>query len=369
MRLTFGITLVTLSLLATPSARAELTDAEKASYWLMVDARLQASWATRWIGWGMELPGAWAPDTRAAFAQAFYWTSRCARELDTALIDMAGPTGGDTADSQYMDGTRESAVAFAFYRLDRARWICASPQDHLIAVQKRRAKNPLLVDHLRRARESLNVALDYANPEGRNPIRRDLDYADPHPPSFPNTIGPHGDWQEQLNELGTSMGYAADGIADLSAALGVAPGCKGSINTKAIFETIHRLQLLSDAEARVIGLHLGVYYFAEEREQDEQLSEQVIAACKAANRPTNCDQFTPPFFRLLRQSKMLTEQRDGGVAETFHFANAFLRDAIQSARCNPAAQGALLNAMVRLTDAWRHMDFGVWQAITFPSLF
>ncbi len=371
MRKSAGL-LLAFSFVAAPLA-AEFSDDEKGSYWLMIDARLQASWATRWIGWGMRLPGAWAPDTREDFAQALAWTARCAAELDRALVDMAGPTGDDTADSHWIreqGGTREVAIGFAFWRLDRSRWICATPHPYLSSIQTHRAADAVLVDHLRRAKDALNLALDYADPSGRNPIRRDLPYADPRSASFPHVVGPHGDWQEMLNELGTSMGYGADGIADVSGALGTAasPNCSGALDANAAFEAIHRLQLLSDVEARVIGLHLGVYYFAREREEDEQTSARVTAACKAANRPTNCDQFTPGFFRLLRQSRMLTEQRDGGVAETFHFANAFLRDAIRSAACDAEAHDRLLNGMVRLTDAWRHMDFAVWQALVFPDL-
>ena len=198
--------------------------------------------------------------------------------------------------------TREERVQIAWWRGDRAVAMLRDAQNTLLAAESA-AQEPRKKDFLFRARTIwIEGAIHHLGK-----VNRTLTYAQPDPATFPQVIGPHGDYENYMWKVWRSQHYAHDAM---ESELGTTLRMQSAKN------------ILVDAMLLVAGV------------------------------TWNQDQATKSmFFRVIDALELLTDgDVNNGLPPRFQQAIAI---------ANTKA------ARAQIADAWKHSDDAVWRLMIF----
>lgn len=323
------VVLVTLVVAAPPSARASFTSAEEAELLKLVNGLDNISEALRYVAYAIRR-GTTA-QTQGPLADSLALFVLAARDAERAyglLLDVITEQRGTSIYKTLEGQSRTERMAQAWWRIDRSVNSLVMAE---AALTRAFAANTDSVyqDNVRRARDIWSVA-------ARRYllwVDRSLAYATPNPASFPKVIGPHGDYDQSQWFLWRSHWYALDMLDSVTAAFRA-----DSIQTDywSVYKTISSTTSIMDAHVQSAGTLAGMTMTSAQVGQD-------------------------PFFKVLDELEIMTED----TPERYHEIQRELATWIGKGRS--ATLASLSQALIRLTDSWRHADHGVWQQLTFPN--
>ena len=296
-------------------AAGELAPTEKAQIAQLVGAISDLHAAMQYLGFAVQEDTTGRYVLGTALWQGTQAHRECGRALNL-LLDVATEQEGTVAYSNLRNASRAVRVNTAWFYLDR----CVHFIDEAGSVLPPNATS----DNVRRAREIWFLsARDRAAS-----INRAYTYESPLPPSYPTIVGPHGFYDDAQWYFWRSGWYATDALEYLL------PAYQSRTLTPdqlwPIYAVIDRVtELLSTLAYRQARMAAVAFTEAEETQN--------------------------PFWRTLAVLERLTAQTYDSAAQRLHEAQSSL---------------AILPATysrVRIADAWRHLDFGVWAMMSFPN--
>ncbi len=321
--------LVGLGLAAALPAEAVFTTAEQTELTKLVDGLENISETIRYVGYAIRT-GTTA-GTQSPLADTLSLLILAARDAERAyglLLDVITEQRGTAIYSSLDAQTRSQRVTQAWWRLDRSVTSLASAES---ALSRAFIANTGVVfqDNVRRAR-------DIWSPSARRNllwVNRTLTYASPNSAAFPKVIGPHGDYDRSQWFLWRSHWYALDMLDSVTAAFRA-----DAIQTDywSVYKTISSTTAIMDAHVQAASTLAGMTLLASQVGQD-------------------------PFFRVLDELQVMTED----TPERYHEIQRELATWIGRGRT--ATLAPLAQALIRVTDSWRHADHGVWQQLSFPD--
>lgn len=316
-------------LVAAMPARAAFTTAEQTELLKLVDGLENISEALRYVAYGIRTGTTTATQTPLADSLGLLiLAARDAERGNGLLLDVIVEQNGTTAFTTMSSQSRSGRVALAWFYIDRSITTLTTAQSVLQRAQTANA-NSVYQDNVRRARE-IWVPSARRNLAG---ISRGLTYASPDPPSYPKVIGPHGEYDTAQWFIWRSHWYLLDMLDAVNAAFRA-----DIIQTDywSVYKTISSATNILDGHVSAAATLAGMTVSATQVGQD-------------------------PFFRVLDELETMTED----TSERFHEMQRELVTWISQGRTptlTPLAQ-----ALIRLTDSWRHADHGVWRQLTFPE--
>jgi len=321
--------LLTLMVAAPPSARASFSSAEETELLKLVNGLDNISEALRYVAYAIRR-GTTA-QTQGPLADSLALFVLAARDAERAyglLLNVTTEQRGTSVFSALAAQSRAERVAQAWWRIDRSVNSLVMAEAVLTRAFGANA-DTVYQDNVRRARDIWSVAAR------RNLlwVSRSLPYAAPTPTSFPKVIGPHGDYDHSQWYLWRSHWYALDMLDSVTAAFRA-----DAIQTDywSVYKTISSATSIMDGHVQSAGTLAGMTLISTQVGQD-------------------------PFFRVLDELQTMTED----TPERYHEMQRELATWIGQGRT--ATLAALSQALIRLTDSWRHADHGVWQQLTFPD--
>lgn len=247
--------------------------------------------------------GVWNTYMRAGLASL----ASAMTDIDNGIAGLLNVVGTDA----FVDPTgvpRDQTMAAVYVKLDHAAWLLTQADAYLAASGSADAQVARTV--------WLSTALWHLVN-----FDRSLGYLSPNPAPYPRIIGPHGRFDQMEFQLWRSNVYMSEML------------------TSVISELPSHL---TDREAAWRVMDSAAILLM--RQTHQMLRLAFPAAVE--------DTAFSDFFRILAVVKVLTTE----LPELFH--------AIQSSLVFLDLSAFI---SVRLTDSWRHMDFGVWEALIFPD--
>jgi hypothetical protein len=316
-------------LVAAMPARAAFTTAEQTELLKLVDGLENISEALRYVAYGIRTGTTTATQTLLADSLGLLiLAARDAERANGLLLNVIVEQNGTTAFTTMASQSRRARVALAWFYIDRSVITLGTAGSVLQRAQAANA-NSVYQDNVRRARE-IWVPSARRNLAG---ISRSLTYASPNPSSYPKVIGPHGEYDNAQWFMWRSHWYLLDMLDSVTAAFRA-----DIIQTDywSVYKTISSATNILDGHVTSAGTLAGMTLMSSQIGQD-------------------------PFFRVLDELETMTQD----TAERFHEIQREIVTWISHGRTPTLAP--LAQALIRLTDSWRHADHGVWRQLTFPD--
>jgi len=213
--LRFAVTLIALLIVAfRPStSSASFTPEEAASVLHARNATLDISAAIR--GYIAPLTTTYTTSsTRRIFGAALQQGVQASIEANTAiavLLNVNPHVIGSDGQAWFAGLSRAERLMQAWWRIDRAIWYVQNAQKTL-RTAKALNSDAQYQDWIRRA-DQVSLANAINNLRA---IDRTLAYLDPNPPSFPQIVGPHGDFESAEWGLWVSQRYAQSALYEMA---------------------------------------------------------------------------------------------------------------------------------------------------------
>jgi hypothetical protein len=229
--------------------------------------------------------------------------------------------------------SRAERVAQAWWRCDRAIMYIEGARSGLAAAARLDRSNAAYQDAVRRA---ANVWFVSALAD-LQAVDRSLAYTNPNPRSFPQIVGPHGNFESAQWMLWRSQHYAHDAMDGIVVAY-LGPKLRSYVGSA---EVIRRLLLARDISVDAMILLAGVTW------ADQQVREG-------------------EFFRTLEVLQALTDDDElpKRWMEAITALGSFWLPAMSA---DPVTTQYVRGALIRIADAWKHADNAAWQLMIFPD--
>jgi len=271
--------------------------------------------------------------SRSTLADGLRWGFNAQRELNdahAALLNVITAQAGTSQYTMWQAQPRSYFVTYAWWRMDRATWMLQNARRTFSAIQAAASSDPVLYDAARRVTDIwLGQAL-----ATMQKVDRTLAYAEPNPVSFPQVVGPHGDYAGTQWRLWRSQWYLHDGLDEWLAAY-TAEALPSYVG---LGEPAKRLLQANDIVLDGMTLLGGVTW------TDDQATEG-------------------PFFRTLDVLDWLTN-RDYAPK---HWMESMYGVAgwLEASSGRTGVRTHIKGLMIRVTDAWKHADDAAWHLMIF----
>ena len=321
---TVVVILLVLGAVSVSRSYAELTQEEAESILHAREAALKISRGLRdHVAYLMNAHT--SPSTRPVLGAAMQQGNMASLEANQAiavLLNVIPMDASSSAHASFAALPRSERVQYAWLRLDRAIMYAQQARNTLTAAKNLKRQDRQYQDWVARASDMLRGAIDHLGS-----VDRGLAYADPNPTSFPQVVGPHGDFAGSERMLWLAQAYGNDAVNDLAAAY---------LATSLTTGSGHVFRRLLDATDTVLNsmvLLAGVTW------TEKQASES-------------------PFFRTLDVLQALTDRSrlPGKWAQAIFELHPW--------RASSASEAAAL-VTDRITDAWMHSDDAAWRLMVF----
>jgi len=274
-----------------------------------------------------------APESaRAALAEGLRWGFLAQRELNdahAALLNVITELTGSPSITQWQSQPRSYYVTYAWWRMDRVAWMLEHTRNIFAAIEAS-ATDPVLQDAAGRvSRIWIPQAL-----VSMQQVDRGLAYAAPNPTSFPQVVGPHGDYAGSQYRLWRAQFYLHD-VLDTWLAAYTAEALPSYVG---LGEPAKRLLQVNDILIDGMTLLAGVTW----------TSDQVAEGA---------------FFRTLDVLDWLTN-RDHAPKHWME-AMSGVTLWVEAGSSNPGIRSQVRAIMVRLVDAWKNADDAAWRLMIF----
>jgi hypothetical protein len=316
--------LLTMAALNVSTVHAAFTEEEAASILHAREATLSISRGNDNLAHMMNTYS--MASTRPIFGAAMHQGGMASSEANAAitlLLNTIPAEPGTPGFAALAALSRAERLAQAWSRIDRAIMYSQLARKTLSAASRLRSDRPFQ-DMIRRAIEGWLTAIHHLSS-----VERGLRYASPNPPSFPQVVGPHGDYAGAQQMLWLAHAYAQNALMDLAEAY---PATNLGTGSGDVFR---RLSDTTDTIVNAMVLLAGVTW----TQQQASLS---------------------PFFRTLDVLRALTDHAR---------LPAMWRQVIFD--LHPWKSSVALQTAVhqtdRITDAWMHSDGAAWKLMTFPD--
>ena len=333
MRFAFVVAFVTALLWVPLAASAELTPDEGRSLLQLRAATLNLS--TGLMDYvALLMNTATTDQTRPIFGAAMQNALLASREANMAIGLLLNVITEQVSTVEFANIAalpRSERVALAWWRCDRAIMYIQSAQRTLAGAKSLNQNDGAYQDAIRRATDIwfLNALTALLS------VDRALAYTNPNPSSFPQIVGPHGDFATAEWMLWRSQHYAHDAMDDMVVAyLGT------KLNSYAGSADIFRRLLMgSDIDVDAMVLLAGVTW------TDQQVQQGV-------------------FFRTVDVLRVLTDEEQ--LPKRWMEAVGTMRDFwLPAMSAGPAVADRVRTALVRVVDAWKHADGAAWRLMIF----
>jgi hypothetical protein len=203
-----------------------------------------------------------------------------------------------------------------------------SARQRLAAAARLNRSNAAYQDAVRRTADIwfLGAISDF------NAVDRTLAYANPNPRSFPQIVGPHGDFESAQWALWRSQHYAHDAMDGIVAAY-LGPKLNSYVGSA---EVIRRLLLSRDITIDAMILLAGVTW------TDQQVKEG-------------------DFFRT---RDVLQDELPKRWMEAMTALETFWLPAMAA---GPVTAQYVRGALIRIADSWKHADSAAWRLMVFTD--
>jgi len=333
MKLTIAFMFIAVLLVVPSGASAEFTPDEARSLLQLRTATLNLSTGARDY-LSLLMNTATTDETRPVLGTAMRYALTASREANVALGLLLNVITEQVATPQYenLAGlSRAERVSLAWWRCDRATMNLEGARQTLAAARRFNRNDRAYQDAIRRATD---IWFLYGLTELQG-VDRTLTYANPNPRSFPQIVGPHGDFATAQWMLWRSQHYAHDAMDDMIAAY-LGTRLQSYAGSADIFR---RLLLGSDIDVDAMLLVAGVTW------TDQQVKQG-------------------PFFRTLDVLQALTDEEE--LPKRWMEAVTTLRDFwLPAMSAGPGVAQSVRGALVRAVDAWKHSDNAAWRLMIF----
>jgi len=325
--------LLTLALLALPwPAWADFTAPEQESLLALKSSSQLVSTGLRDYAVGPVLDR--LPVTsRSTLADGLRWAFNAQRELNDAHAALLNVITAQTHTPQHTMWEvqpRSYFVTYAWWRMDRAAWMLDNARKTFAAIQASAAADPVLYDAARRVSETwFGQALS-----AMQRVDRSLAYAAPNPVSFPQVVGPHGDYAGTQWRIWRSQWYLHDALDEWLAAY-TAEALPSYVG---LGEPAKRLLLVNDILLDGMTLLGGAPW------TDDQASEGA-------------------FFRTLDVLDWLTN-RDYAPKHWMESVSG-VAGWLEASNGRTGVRTHVRAMLIRITDAWKHSDDSAWRLMIF----
>ena len=325
--------LLTLALLVLPwPAWAEFTAPEQESLLACKTSSHMISTGLRDYAVGPVLDRLPA-GSRSTLADGLRWGFNAQRELNDACAALFNVITAQTNTSQHAmweDQPRSYFVTYAWWRMDRATWMLQNARKTFAAIQASASGDPVLYDAARRVNEIWFAQAISAMQQ----IDRTLAYAMPNPKSFPQVVGPHGDYAGTQWRMWRSQWYLHDALEEWLGAY-TAEALPSYVG---LGEPAKRLLLVNDILLDGMTLLAGAAW------TDDQVTEGT-------------------FFRTLDVLDWLTNKDYAPK----HWMESMYGVAgwLEASNGRAGIRARVKAMMIRVTDAWKHSDDAAWRLMIF----
>lgn len=271
--------------------------------------------------------------SRTALADALRSGFHAQRELNdahAALLNVITAQVGTQPFAMWQTQPRSYFLTYAWWRLDRAVWMLQDARRIFSAIQASATADPVLYDAARRVAD-IWLAQALATLQR---VDRSLAYAAPNPTSFPQVVGPHGDYGNAQWKMWRSQWYLHDALDHWLGAY-TAETLPSYIG---LGEPVKRLLQVNDILLDGMTLLAGVAW------TPDQVTEG-------------------GFFRALDVMDWLTNREYGPK----HWMEGMFGVAlwVEAGSGHPGIRGHVRGMMQRVADAWKHSDDAAWRLMIF----
>jgi hypothetical protein len=270
--------------------------------------------------------------SRPALAEGLRSGFNAQRELNdahAALLNVITAQTNTPTFAAWQIQPRSYFITYAWWRMDRAAWMLQDARRIFAAIQAS-TSDPVLRDAARRV-SAISLAQALA---AMQRVDRTLAYAAPNPTSFPQVVGPHGDYAGAQWKMWRSQWYLHDALDNWLGAYTAEtlPSYVG------LGEPARRLLLVNDILLNGMTLLAGATW----------TSDQVTEG---------------GFFRALDVLDWLTSQEYAPKHWMETMSGVIVW--VDASSGHPGIRANVKGMMQRVVDGWKHSDEAAWRLMTF----